>query len=196
MRTRAIALAAATGVALSGCSMIGAEDAGGDSTTATSESSQSAEGSQDAAEEEPSENGAAQAGFDAENPPEPIGQLKLTNVDDVVESTTIDLLQLRRDENVMLATFRLTGEGRGAEGTTAFSLLGDESFRPVFIDLENMEKYNSIADLTSNYARATAPLGEPVYLFTAFPLPREGVTEMDLQVVSTAQVIEDVPMPE
>lgn len=176
--------------------MIGAEDAGGDSTAATSASSQTAEGDQDGAEDGSSENGAAQAGFDAENPPEPIGQLTLTSVDDVIESTTIDLLQLRRDDNVMLATFRLTGEGRGAEKTSAFALLGDQGFRPVFIDLENMEKYNSITDLTSNYTATTAPLGEPVYLFTAFPLPREGVTEMDLQVVSTAQVIEDVPMPE
>src|SRR5690606_38498590 len=107
----------------------------------------------------------------------------------------VELVELRKDTNVILATFRLTGEGRGTEPVSAFDLLGNKSFRPVFVDMENMEKYRHVTDLTSSDLGVEAPLGQPVYMFTAFPLPREGVETMDLQIVSARAEIVDVPMP-
>lgn len=187
--TRAVALAAATALALGGCSMLGGdEDSGGSSETSSSASSSSGTVSG-------GENGAKEAGIDLENPPKPIAQATIKHVGEDVDSTKIELLELSREDNVMLATFRLTGDGRGNETKSAYDLLGSNSFEPVFIDMKNLEKYESVEDLTSDELRAQAPLGEPVYVFTAFPLPRDGVSSMDLRVTSDAPVIQDIPMP-
>ena len=141
------------------------------------------------------EDGAKEAGIDLANPPAPIAKVtfKPSGQDDI-DTTTIELLELKRHENVMLETFRLTGEGRGNEEKNAHQLLGYSSFQPVFIDMKNMEKYRNIDDMTSNLD-ASAPLGDPVYVFTAHQLPRKGVTSMDLQMTSVLASIEDVPVP-
>ena len=192
MRTRVIALGAAAAVALSGCSMMGGDDEETpDSSQTSSEASAASSG------DNSSENGAKQAGIDLENPPKPIAKAVLRpsgGSSDNIESTEIELLELRRDDNVMYAVFRMTGEGRGTEETNANALLGSVFFRPVFLDMENLEKYKHINDLTSSRS-ASAPLGEPIYVFTAFPLPREGVDSMDLQIADELPTIEDVPMP-
>jgi hypothetical protein len=95
----------------------------------------------------------------------------------------------------MLATFRLTGEGRGNEEKNASQLLDYSTFRPVFIDMKKLEKYRHVDDLTTQAGNVKARLGEPVFLFTAFPLPREGVTSMDLQMTGATPVVPDIPMP-
>ena len=142
-------------------------------------------------------NGAKDAAIDPDDPPEAIAETSLKNLNaGDVDSTTVELVELRRDDNVMLATFRLTGKGRGTENQSAYDLLGENSFDPVFVDMENMEKYTKVDDLTSDAVFTEAPLGQPVYMFTAFPLPREGVDTMDLQVLSARPEIVDVPMPE
>ena len=142
MRTRAIAIAAAVVTALSGCSAI---SGGGDDSTQEGSSAESSGAVTGDAEE----NGAKTAGIDLENPPEPVAEGTITNVSDTVDSTKIELLELRRKDNVMLATFRLTGDGRGNERTSAYRLLRD-TFRPVLIDMENLEKYRNVEDLTSD----------------------------------------------
>lgn len=95
----------------------------------------------------------------------------------------------------MLAVFRFTGEGRGNETTSVFNLLGGNIFRPELIDLEKLEKYSVVEDLHSDIS-TRAPLGEPIYYFTAFPLPRDGVESMDLRLTEQMGAIEDVPMPQ
>lgn len=185
IRRRAIALGAATAVALSGCSMLG--DGGGDGSDASSTSG--------VVNGDANTNGAKSAGIDLKNPPKPIAEAMISVSQDDIDETKVELLELRRDDNVMLATFRLTGEGRGTESKTAFKLLGWNSFAPVLIDMKNLEKYQHVGDLTSSDTQAEAPLGQPVYVFTAFPLPRDGVTEMDLRVTSESPAIEDIPMP-
>ncbi len=143
------------------------------------------------------DDGAKQAGIDLANPPAPIAETTVelhSNQD--IDSTKVELLELKRHENVMLATFRLTGSGRGNKNTSAFSLLGNSGFRPVFIDMKKLEKYRHVDDLTSSNTDTTAPLGEPVFMFTAFLLRRDGVTEMDLQVTGGSPVIPGVPMPQ
>lgn len=192
MRMRAIALAAAAATALSGCSML---PSGGDSSD--SSGSSGSEQSSGTVNSDTEENGAKAANIDLANPPEAIASVTLDRFNhDTVEKTTVELVELRRDTNVMLATFRMTGEGRGTEVTEAYDLLGGNGFYPVFVDMENMEKYKSIRDLTSDVTEVGAPLGQPVYVFTAFPLPREGVKTMDLQILSTRPEIVDVPMPQ
>lgn len=186
MRTRAIALGAAAVLALSGCSLLGGDDEGADATSQTS----------GVVTGNPDENGAKVAGIDLKNPPAAIAEATVQINNDSVDTTKIELLELRRDDNVMLATFRLTGEGRGTENKSAFKLLGWSSFEPVLIDMKNLEKYRHVDDLTSDATEASAPLGQPVYVFTAFPLAREGVTAMDLRVTSESPAIEDVPMPQ
>ncbi|KRE39108.1 hypothetical protein ASG73_01785 [Janibacter sp. Soil728] len=190
MRTRVVALGAATALALTGCSMLGADDSDGDAGADASSSQTSGVVNGDA-----STNGAKAAGIDLKNPPKPIAEQTITVDQDSVDETKVELLELRRDDNVMLATFRLTGTGRGTEDKTAFKLLGWSSFAPVLIDMKNLEKYKHVEDLTSDDISASAPLGQPVYMFTAFPLPRDGVTEMDLRVTSESPAIEDIPMP-
>jgi len=186
MKTHVTTLAVAVTVALSGCSMLGGDDEAGSSS---SESSGVVNG-------DTSKNGAKEAGIDLKNPPKAIGETTLRAIDsENVDTTTVELLELRRDDNVMLATFRLTGDGRGTEMASAYDLLGESSFEPVFVDMKNMEKYRNVDDLTSDSVYTEAPLGEPVYMFTAFPLPREGVDTMDLQVQSARPEIVDVPMP-
>lgn len=185
VRTRAIALSAAGAVALSGCSMMGGDD----------EANSSSSSSSGVVDGDANENGAKTAGIDLDNPPKPVAEATIKNVSDSIDSTKIELLELRAEDNVMLATFRLTGDGRGNEKQSAFDLLGSSSFDPVFIDMKKLEKYTSIDDLTSDTVEAAAPLGEPVYLFTAFPLPKDGVSSMDLRVTSESPSIEDIPMP-
>lgn len=140
------------------------------------------------------ENGAKSAEIDFSDPPKPMAEATLRVNDDDIESTKIELLELRRKDNVMVATYRLTGEGRGTETQSATDLLGTYSFEPTFVDMDKMEKYRSIGDMTSSL-NASAPLGEPVFVFTAHPLPRKGVDSMDLQMTSVLAPIDDVPMP-
>lgn len=195
MRTRVVALAAATATALSGCSML---SPGGDSSESQSQSSGSGEESESSGtvNADTEKSGAKAANIDTDNPPKAIASVTLDRLNhDTVEETKVELVELRKDTNVMLATFRLTGEGRGTEPTSAFALLGNNSFRPVFVDMENMEKYRNVNDLTSSDIGVEAPLGQPLYMFTAFPLPRAGVETMDLQIVSARAEIVDVPMP-
>ncbi|WP_338749309.1 hypothetical protein [Janibacter alittae] len=193
MRTRVVALAAATATVLSGCSMLEQDESASDSSQ-----SQSAEGSESSSDNaDAEENGAKAANIDLDNPPEAIAEVTLDRLNhDTVEETTVELVELRRDDNVMLATFRLTGEGRGTQLTSAYDLLGDTGFDPVFVDMDNMEKYRNVDDLTSDSVLTKAPLGDPLYMFTAFPLPREGVEAMDLQILSARPEIVDVPMPQ
>lgn len=197
MRTRVVALAAATATALSGCSMLSGDE-GSDSTSASespasSESGQgSAEGSGDATTKT-----ALAAGVDPDNPPKAIAKGVFHPADsDTVEATTIELLKLQPKDNVMLAVFRVTGEGRGNEVASVYDLLGNRPFEPVFIDLENLEKYRVIEDLTLNEVYTEAPLGDPIYMFTAYPLPRDGVEKMDLRMAEQMGAIEGVPMPQ
>lgn len=185
MRTRSIALAAAAATALSGCSMLGGDD--DEEKSSSSESSGVVNG-------DANENGAKSAEIDLSDPPKPLAESTMSRNGDDIESTKIELLELRRKDNVMLATYRITGEGRGNEPQSASDLLGTYSFEPVFIDMEKMEKYRNIGDMTSSL-NVSAPLGEPVFVFTAHPLPRKGVTSMDLQMTSGLASIEDVPMP-
>ncbi len=183
MRTRGIAIAAAATMAMSGCSMLG----GDDEEKSDSESAGVVDG-------DVNENGAKSAEIDVSDPPKPLAEAEMRVNDDDIESTKIELLELRRKDNVMLATYRLTGEGRGTETQSASDLLGTYSFEPVFIDMDKMEKYRNISDMTSSL-NVSAPLGEPVFVFTAHPLPRKGVTSMDLQMTSGLASIDDVPMP-
>lgn len=197
--TRAVAAAAGMGLLLGGCSMLEGDD-GADGGSSASQSDGGSEDTSDGGEGSAvtgDENGAKQAGIDLENPPKPIAEVTLPIADeDDIDSTKVELLELKRHENVMLATFRMTGEGRGNKVTSVFRLLGGSGFRPVFIDMENLEKYRNVSGLTSNENDTKASLGEPVFIFTAFPLPREGVEVMDLQVSGGAPVIPDVPMPQ
>ena len=187
MRTRVIAVAAAAATALSGCSMLSTE--GDDSGSSSSDGSSVVEGGEESAKT------ALAAGVDPEDPPEPIATGTFSPSSDSIETVTIDLLKLEAKDNLMLATFRFTGEGRGNASTSIRNMIGG-GFYPVFIDLENLEKYKSVDDLKTDEWSTAAPLGEPVYLFTAFPLPRDGVTEMDLQLTEQSGSIEGVPMPQ
>lgn len=188
-----MALGAATAIALGGCSMGEGDD------DATSDAAPTASGSSaEPTNADPGENGAKQAGIDLENPPKAIAEASLRpsgSSSDHIDSTTLELVELRKDDKVMFAVFRLTGTGRGTGQAQASHLLGSIFFQPVFLDMENLEKYKHIRDLTSSL-NASAPLGEPVYVFTAFPLPREGVDSMDLRITDELPTIEDVPMPE
>lgn len=195
MRTRAVALAAATATALSGCSMLSLDgDSSGSSES--SESSDSSESAQDSGGDsgDATTQTALAAGIDPEDPPKAIAEGTFKPNSDDVESTKIELVKLTPKDNVMLAVFRFTGEGRGNQATSIFSLLGSHSFRPELIDLENLEKYSVVGDLNSD-VNTRAPLGEPMYYFTAFPLPRDGVESMDLRMTEQMGAIEDVPMP-
>ncbi|TWD16535.1 hypothetical protein FB557_0058 [Marihabitans asiaticum] len=191
---RAAAAMAGATVLLGGCSLVEDATGSGEESSASSEGSAAGESADGSVTGD--ESGAKQAGIDLENPPKPIAEVTVRpSGDDDIDSTKIELLELRRDDNVMLATFRLTGDGRGNESKTMSRLLGYSSFEPVFIDMDKLEKYSNVSDLTSSN-NAKAPLGEPVYAFTAFPLPRDGVTSMNLQMTRGAPTVDDIPMPE
>lgn len=198
MRTRVVALAAATATALSGCSML-SSDGDSSGSSGSSESSQSGQGSGGDSEGESGEattQTALASGIDPEDPPKPIAEGTYTPNGDEVESTKIELVKLQPKDNVMLAVFRFTGDGRGNADASVYDLMGGRSFEPVLIDLENLEKYTIVEDLSSNSVYTEAPLGEPFYFFTAFPLPRDGVESMDLRLAEQMGAVEDVPMPQ
>lgn len=186
-RIRLIAVASSAVFVLGGCSILGGDD---------SDSSSSSSSSGDASSVTGDENGAKTAGIDLENPPPPIAETTLPVGKDDVDTTTIELLELKRDDKVMLATFRLTGSGSGNEPKSAFALLGSSTFRPVFIDMDRLEKYRNVDDITTSMTDAEAPLGEPVYVFTAFPLPRDGVSSLDLQITPDTATIDDIALPQ
>ena len=108
MRTRVFALGAAAALALSGCSLVGGDDDAGSSSSTSS----------GVVNGDASTNGAKAAGIDLDNPPKPMAELRLQINGDDVETTKVELLELRRKDNVMLATFRLTGDGRGTATST------------------------------------------------------------------------------
>ncbi|MFX4286331.1 hypothetical protein ACQBJO_17010 [Janibacter sp. G349] len=189
MRTRVFALGAAAALALSGCSLVGGDDTGSDASSSSSSTSSGVVNG------DASTNGAKEAGIDLDNPPKPMAEATIKINQNSIDETKMELLELRRSDNVMLATFRLTGTGRGTEVQSAFRLLGMTSFDPTFIDMKRLEKYQHVGQLTSNMVQAKAPLGEPVYVFTAFPLPKDGVSELDLRMTSDSPSIEAIPMP-
>ncbi|NYF98266.1 hypothetical protein [Janibacter cremeus] len=191
MRTRAVALAAATATALSGCSMLSSD---GDSS-GSSESSESGQASEGESGEATTQTALA-AGIDPEDPPKAIAEGTFKSSSDDVSSTKIELLKLQPKDNVMLAVFRFTGDGRGNAETSVYDLMGKRSFDPVLIDLKNLEKYTTVDDLSPSPVYTKAPLGDPMYYFTAFPLPRDGVEAMDLRMAEQMGAIEDVPMPQ
>ena len=147
------------------------------------------------AKADPEENGAAQAGIDLDNPPEPIGEVTMPVNAKGISKVKVEVLELRKRDNVLLATFRFTPEGSTSEDVSIFKLLGNHSFRPELVDLKNLKKYGHVEELTGDVTAARSEVVESLYAFTAFPIPPADVTTIDMRVSDQAPLIEGLTLP-
>lgn len=159
------------------------------------EGSDEASTTDDEATGDPKENGAAEAGIDLDNPPDPIGEVTLQIDRDGITQTKVEVLEAKKRGKVLLVTFRFTPEGTTSEKLTIFKALGQRSFAPALIDLEALKKYEYVPELTVEGVGAEVGVGEPLYGFTAFPPPPDDVDIVDMLVSDLAPPIEDLPLP-
>ncbi len=187
-RGLAVALLAAGG--LVACSGADAKDDAAATTTAAS-----APKGGDKASGDPEKNGAAKAGIDLENPPDPIGEVMVPIDQNGVTRTKVEVLEAKRRGKVLLVTFRFTPEGTTSDEVSIFKSMGEHSFAPALIDLDNLKKYQHVPALTVNDVAAKVKIGEPLYGFAAFPPPPDDVNAVDMMVTDLAPPIEDLPLP-
>lgn len=144
---------------------------------------------------DPEANGAAEAGIDVANPPDPIGEVTVPINEDGISETKVEVLEAKERGKVLLVTLRFTPEGTTSDDVSIFAALGSNSFAPALIDLKNLKKYEHVKELTTNTVAAKVTMGESVYGFTAFPLPPDELDTIDLKVSELAPPIEDLPLP-
>lgn len=202
IRVLAVAVVAAGG--LVACSNGDDSEAQADESPTTSPDSSDGGRSEDAPENEgeggetsgdPATNGAAQAGIDLADPPDPIGEVIVPIGHDGIDETKVEVLEAKKRGKVLLVTLRFTPEGTTSDGISIFSAMGEQSFAPALIDLDNLKKYEYVPTLTSGAVVAKVKVGEPLYGFTAFPLPPDDLTSIDMKVSELAPTIEDLPLP-
>lgn len=187
-RSLAVALLAAGGLAA--CS------GGGDSNeAAATTTAASAPKGGDEASGDPETNGAAKAGIDLENPPDPIGEVVVPIDQDGVTQTKVEVLEAKRRGKVLLVAFRFTPEGTTSDEVSIFKSMGEHSFAPALIDLDNLKKYQHVPALTVDEVAAKVSVGEPLFGFAAFPPPHDDVDTVDLLVSDLAPPIEDLQLP-
>lgn len=199
-RTCVVAIIAAGGLA--GCSNGNdAPDENGSDTTATTAAPGSDKGSGDtpADDEEaagdPQKNGAAQAGIDLADPPDPIGEVTVPIDEDGITETKVEVLEAKKRGKVLLVTFRFTPEGTTSNDVSIYGAMGNHSFSPELIDLENLKKYKYVPSHTVDDIAVSGKVGEPLYGYTSFPLPPDDLEAIDMKVSELAPPIEDFPLP-
>ena len=185
----------ATGVA--GCSSNetppAASPSGSQTSTAKASASVAPAASQD--------NGAADAGIDANNPPQPIGTatVQIPISEDPKAKITVDVLSLRRKDKLLVLTAALTPTNSSDGAQAMFTLLGNGFWSPSLIDSVNLKQYSPVrvsggGELMTSVTSVRAVSGQPMYVYAVFAAPPQDVTHLAVIFNSSVPVITGVPL--
>jgi hypothetical protein len=197
---------AAAALLVSGCSG-GSDEAGAGSTQSTkpvSSASGSAPSSAGASgSTQPNDGGASAAGIDPANPPKPLGTVTIPAVvkDDPKATLKIDLLGLKRQDKMLIATYAFTVTSTGeSKARWLYDYLGDQGWSPTLVDTKNLKLHKPLrapggGDIaaTSYQGNKFAP-GQVSYAFAVFGAPPEDVREMTVNVSDGAPPLVGMPI--
>lgn len=212
---RLTAAVAAAGLTLAGCSGSDDQPAESPATGVADESTTTNdEGAADEATEgssgDPTEqraDGSAEAGVDPANPPEPIATVEMPargggNTEATVK---VDLLDLRREDKLLVMTVGFTPEQEEGEGEpqNLFQWLGSKSWSPQVVDSTNLTIHDVVAAegsvggqgevKTAVVGNRFAP-GQTQYGVAVFAAPPAGAT-LSIKVTDGAPPINGVKAP-
>ena len=194
-RTCVVVIVAAGGLAACSNGNKSGDETASDTTATTAESGSNKKPDGDESAGDPEKNGAAQAGIDLDDPPEPIGEVMVPVNKDGITQTKVEVLEAKKRGKVLLVTFRITPEGTTSESVRIFDAMGKITFSPELIDLKNLKSYGHVGKLTVDDIAAGVEIGESLYGYTAFPLPPDDLKTIDMRVNDLAPPIEDLPLP-
>lgn len=137
-------------------------------------------------------DGAKASGIDPANPPKPLGSVTVPTPAEGVESTLVELLELRRRDTVLVATFRVTPKpaSSGTGDVTLAQAVGG-AFAPQLLDLGNLKRYRYVEALRSDQRAVESVDGSPMYAFAAYAIP-QGTSTVDVRVSDIAPLVEKV----
>lgn len=196
LRLQVAAIALVMAIGLAGCTASGEseEPAPDPTSTSTAESDANSEDT----EVDPDASGATDAGIDVNDPPDAIASVQVPIGADLydrnVESSLLEVVQLRQVQDALIVTFRVTvtGEDAGVETLRLWDALGGQ-FNPALIDYKNLVRYDDVRDLSTNTEIRSLP-GQPLYAVATFAYP-EDADVVDIVVNPDLPAIADVPVP-
>ena len=206
MRRTAGVAAVAAGLMLTGCSIgFGSEEPATSASQDEGGGSASATGSEDEGGENSSEEldtQAGEAGVDPEEPPEPIATVEAPATDSTGEPTTltVDLLEARREDELLVLTFRFTPAEGDGKPQWLYHYLGQQTWAPQVIDTTNLRVHNVVKvegkpkPLLTDYQGTKFGPGQRYYAFAVFAAPPEDVESVTVNVVGGAGSLTEVPL--
>lgn len=167
---------AAAGLVLAGCS---GTDEQPDSPAETTEASPVEADASPAADPD----NAAQADIDPSNPPEPIAttEMPATTAEDGATTMRVDLLGLKREDKLLVATFGFTPEEGEGRSQWHYGWLGDKGWSPQIVDGTNLKVHDVVAGsqvgrLMTAYQGTKFGPGQTYYAFATFAAPPSGAS--------------------
>lgn len=202
-RTRHAAVLLAAALLATACSgsSTEAEDSPAASTTTGTEAAEETSAAEPAPDGELAE-AARVAGVDPANPPEPIASTTMPAAAasvPVARPTTmrVDLISLRRQDDLLVLTVGFTPEGDGNASSSYFGWTGN-TYSPSLIDTENLKKHSVVdsddGSLVTGTGAASTQIGsgQTLYTYAVFAAPPEGVTTMTVSTGQGAMPFTDV----
>lgn len=132
-----------------------------------------------------SDNGAADAGIDANNPPKALSTHVITAVDKPLSEAKVSLLSLRRNgetATLLLSVTPTMSEGAKSESVSLYSALGN--FTPNLLDAPNLLRYSPLKADSTDVATSTSGVnlydGKPTYYYAVFPAPKGDKVDVQL----------------
>ena len=132
-----------------------------------------------------SDNGAADAGIDANNPPEALSTHVVTSVDKPLTEAKVSLLSLRRNGQTATLLMSVTptmAEGSKSEYVSLYSALG--SLSPRLLDAPNLLRYAPLKADSEEVSTGTSGVnlydGKPTYYYAVFPAPKGDKVDVQL----------------
>ncbi len=200
---RLIVAAALTALALTGCSGGGDDTPSGSPSAGGSASSSGAPSTSGSAAPSAVPSSAETSGIDPQNPPEPIASATVPAVSpgesDPKATLTVDLLGLKRQDDLVVATFAFTPSSTDDEADWLYAWLGGQGWSPYLVDTKNLTRHDVVkskdgVSFASDYQGSKFSSGQTWYAFAAFAAPPTDVTTVDVAAVDGAPAFTEVPI--
>ena len=193
-----VASAIAAALALTGCS---GGDSDAESNTNTSGTTASATGG--GSESTEATTSAAAAGIDASNPPKAIATRTLpANPHEELASVKVDLVQLKRDGQVVKAVFGLTPTfvpGATQKQTSLFGAMSNTGPDTRLVDPVNLKLYRMLEEgpgqrLESDLVHTKLIAGTTTYYWAVLTAPPESVSKVNVAFGQGVDMLMDIPI--
>ncbi|WP_205859397.1 hypothetical protein [Phycicoccus flavus] len=141
------------------------------------------------------------AGVDPANPPDPIASVTIPAVSpdetDPKATLEVDLLSLRREGRIVVATFAFTPTSTDTKDGWLYDWLGGQSWQPYLVDTTNLRRHDVLRSsdgryYRSNYQGSRFASGQTWYAYAGFAAPPDGVSTLDVAAVDGAPAFRGV----